>query len=153
IPKAYRAIERIAARPDEALPFLRKHLQPRTPAPAERVARLLADLDADDFGKRERAARDLAAFGDVIDADFKKRRKETSSAEVARRISGILDRIANRPPAEERSLRAVLALEAIGSADAIRFLEELGRGAPGTALTLEARAASERIARRLKASQ
>ena len=151
IPKAYRAIERLAARPDEAMPFFRQHLKPRTPAPAERVARLVADLDADDFGKREQAARDLIALGDVIAVDLTKLRKETPSAEVARRISGILDRFANRPPAEERSLRAVLALEAIDNPDAIRLLEEIGRGASGAALTIEARAALARRDLRVKA--
>jgi WD40 repeat protein len=150
IPKAYRAIELLAARPDEAMKLFRQHVKPRTPAPAERVARLFADLEADDFGKREQATRDLAELGDVLEQVLVKLRKETSSPEVARRVGVILDRIANRKVADEL---VVQTLEAIASADAIRLLEELGRGAPGASLTIEAQAATERIVRRGQAVQ
>jgi WD40 repeat protein len=146
--RAYRAIERLAARPDEAMPLFRKNVKPPTPIPAARLARLFADLDADDFSKREQATRDLAALGDVIEHDLVKLQKDAPSPEVARRAAGILERLGKRTPAEER---AVLALEAIASDDAIRLLEELGRGAPGAALTVEAQAATERIARRRQA--
>jgi hypothetical protein len=150
---AYRALEALAARPAESMPLFRENVKPRTLVPADRLARLLADLDADGFAQRDQATRELVALGDVVELDLKKLQRETSSPEVARRAAGILDRLANGTRADERSLRAVLALEAIATADAIRLLEELGRGAPGAGLTLEARAATERIARRRQAVQ
>ena len=100
IPRAYRAIERLAARPVEAMPMFREKLKPRTPVPAERLAKLVAELGAEDFGKRERATRDLETLGDVIRNDLEKLRKEATSAEVARRVSGILARFADRNPTE-----------------------------------------------------
>jgi WD40 repeat protein len=151
--RAYRAIERLAGRPDESLPLFRERLKPRSPVPPERLARMFADLDDDDFATREQATRDVIALGELVEFDLKKLQRETSSPEVVRRAAGILERLAKRSPADERALRAVLALEAIDGPEAIRLLEELGRGAPGAALTLEARAATERIARRRRASQ
>ena len=150
IPRAYRAIERLAARPAESMPMLREKLKPRTPIPAERLAKLFAELDADDFGKRERATRDLQALGDVLRNDLVKLRKEAASAEVARRVSGILERFADRKPTEGF---AVQTLEAIDNADAIRLLGELAGGVPGANLTLEAEAGVARRTRRLTAIQ
>jgi WD40 repeat protein len=150
IPRAYRSIERLAARPAESMPIFREKLKPRTPVPAARLTSLFADLAGEDFARREKATRDLTALGDVIVRDLVKLRKESASAEVARRVSGILDRFADRRPTEGF---AVQTLEAIDNADAVRLLEELASGVPGAGLTLEAQAALARRDRRLKAIQ
>jgi WD40 repeat protein len=62
--EAYQAMERLAAAPREALPFLRDHLPPITPPDPRNLARLIADLDHDDFERRERATRELQKMGD-----------------------------------------------------------------------------------------
>ncbi len=55
--QAYRAIRALAAAPQAGVEFLQRHLHPVMPADAKRVARLLADLDGDDFSARESDAR------------------------------------------------------------------------------------------------
>jgi WD40 repeat protein len=149
--RAYRAVELLAAKSDASMPLFRERVKPRAPVPAERIERLIADLDAEEFGAREAATRDLIALGDLIGPRLKALRKTNASPEVARRSDAILKRIRQRPD-DLRELRAVLALEAIGSADALRLLDELSRGAPAAGVTLEARAALRRLEDRRKAA-
>ena len=149
---AYRALVRLAASPEDALPLLRERVKPQTPVPAERLTRLFADLDAEAYPTREAAMRELVALGDAIEFDVKKLQKDAPLTEAAKRATVILKRLANRPAESQRRLRAVLALEAIGSPGAVRLLEELSRGAPGARLTFEARTALERLDDRRKAT-
>jgi WD40 repeat protein len=69
--QAYRAIQRLAAAPEGA-PFLkRRRLRP--PEPDERrLARLVADLDADEFAGREGASRELAGLGLKAEATLRR---------------------------------------------------------------------------------
>src|SRR5437870_4232771 len=52
-PRAYRALVRLAEHPARSVPFLRQHLRPVVAISDEQVARLIADLGADDFDARE----------------------------------------------------------------------------------------------------
>lgn len=52
------------ATPKEATPFLRERLRPAVAATAEQTRPLLADLDSDDFQKREAASAQLLELGD-----------------------------------------------------------------------------------------
>jgi WD40 repeat protein len=146
--RVYRAIELLADRPAESMPFLRRRVKPLAPVPKERLSQLFAELGSGDFRKREEATRALLLLGGVIEADLRKLRHDATSPEIARRADGILERLLPRTSEERRLLRAVLALEAIGNPDAIQLLDELGRGASGAALTLDARAARARITAR-----
>src|SRR6185437_12978026 len=64
--QAYRAMCRLTAAPSEAVSLFRMHLHPvvaRVEGPA--LARLIADLDSDEFTARERATRELEALGEL----------------------------------------------------------------------------------------
>jgi WD40 repeat protein len=150
--RTYRALVRLSSAADKAMPLFRKQLKPHTPVTAERLSRLIADLEAEDFPKREGATRELVALGDAAEFELKRTRKGTDSPEAIRRIDHILKRLEHRTPEAERQLLAVLALEAIGTADAVRLLDELSRGAPGARLTRDARAALDRLDERRKAT-
>jgi hypothetical protein len=63
---------------------------------------------------------------------------------VSRRAAGILKQLEKGSPVDLRPMRAILAVEAMDTAEATRLLEEWSRGAPGARLTVEARAALER---------
>src|SRR5262249_22032334 len=61
---AYEAMGKMVADPDRSLPFLRRHLEVLRPPDAERLRRLIADLDADAFSRRDTASRELAGLGE-----------------------------------------------------------------------------------------
>jgi hypothetical protein len=70
--------------------------------------------------------------------------------EARRRLEKLLDHL-DAPVADAdrlRALRAVEALEHIGTPPAVHLLQTLARGDPDARLTREARAARERLSRR-----
>jgi WD40 repeat protein len=147
------AIKKLAAKPEEAIPFLKNRL--RRAAEAEgRAAGLIADLDSDDFQVREKASRELEKLG--ADTAFALRvvLEGEPAAEVRQRIQTILDKL-KRPGEKQiagsdpRSVWLALAvLEEIGSPAVRQVLEELAKGPVPSQVAREARAALERLAKR-----
>ena len=147
--KAYAVVNRLAARPAEALPLLRDRLHAAEPLPAERLRRLIANLDDDDVAVRDAATRDLA--GVVAQAAPALRDALTGgvSPEQRRRIEGLLEGVHRMQPGDAlRGVRAVRVLERIGSSDSHRILDALSSGDPAAPLTQEARDALARLAAR-----
>jgi RNA polymerase sigma factor (sigma-70 family) len=143
---AFRAIRRLAAAPDQALPFLRQRLGPVAPADPKRLRQLLETLDSDDFAERKKAAAELSRLADRASDALKREAKETASAEVRRALEDIQERAGATLSAEQlRAVRAVEAVEAMGTPEAARWLGELAGGAPGARLTREAGAARYRL--------
>jgi hypothetical protein len=147
---AYRAVTALAVAPGQAVPFLAGRLQPAPAVAPEGLARLLADLDDDAPAVRDRATRELEEAAPYAEAALRRTLGEGPSAEVRRRVRGLLQRLDRTDPGPEalRVLRAVEALERAGTPEARRLLEELGGGAAGTWLTEQARAALRRLAAR-----
>jgi HEAT repeat protein len=108
---------------------------------------LFKDLDSPDFEVREQASRELVEAGDRVAAPLRKLSAESPSPEVRRRAEAALVQFATRPPSGDavRALRAVEALERIGSTEARGLLREVAKGAPEAALTREALAALRRL--------
>jgi hypothetical protein len=90
--KATRAALALAAS-KEAIPFLKEHLKP-VKADPKRLAQLFAQLDSEEFAKREEANAELDYFGKFIKADLEKAATDKASAEVKKRIQEMLERIA-----------------------------------------------------------
>jgi dipeptidyl aminopeptidase/acylaminoacyl peptidase len=143
---AFQVMRRLAARPDEAVALVRERLKP-VPADGGRVRRLIRDLDADDFGVRERATAELGKVVDQVEGALRAAR-EGGSLEVRRRIDAILSRLWEPTPERLRQARALEVLEWLGTPEAGRLLEGLSAGAAGARLTSEAAAARERVRRR-----
>ncbi len=140
--KAYKAVGTLILGGKEAVPFLHEQLQP---APnAQRVARLLADLDSDEFAVREKASNDLEQLGDQAESALRKALASQPSAEVQRRVEDLLNKL-SAPAKRLRIQRAVMVLEQIGSPEAKELLETLSKGADGALLTEEAKAARKRM--------
>ncbi len=141
---AYRAIQALRAAPDVALPILKRHLRPVPHAETKQVVRWIADLDADDFDTRERAAVALARIGEAGRSAMTQCRP--TSAEQKRRIGELLKTL-DQPLAGDhlRCVRAIEALEAIGTMGACELLAEMAKGAPGAIETEQARAAMQRF--------
>ncbi len=144
--KAYAAIDRLAARPDDAAALLGDRLRPAVGVSKDRVHRLIAALDADDFDAREAASRQLADIAEQVEPTLHNAlTADDLTPEQRSRIGKALASLPAAPPTETlRGLRAVRALAWADSPDARAVLEKLADGAADDALTHEARAALDR---------
>jgi len=143
---AFKAVRMLAASPAVSVPRLQELLAP-VPAPdSARVAELLADLDHNQYVRRQRASESLAALGTVVRSALEQHRP-TASAEARQRIDDLLRRLDQTEwtPEMLRQSRAVEALERAGTPEAKAVLEKLGQGAPDALVTREARAALGRM--------
>ncbi len=147
--KAYQAIRRLAASPADAAPYLAKRLQPMTLMDPKRPAKLVTDLDSNEFAIREAAEKELEKLGELAAPVCRKAMENQPSTEVRRRLKKLLEKQAlaetNLPPDILRGIRAVETLEAIGTKDAREKLAGLVQGAPEARLTQEAKSALTRL--------
>jgi WD40 repeat protein len=147
--RAYRAIHKLAAAPEVSVPFLRKRLRPIPVVDEKRVARLIADLDSDDFATRQKATTELAKLADQPITAYRKALESKPSIETCKRLEELLEKAG---PAwwdvsgeRLRSLRAVEALEMAGTKEARDTLATIEDGASGARFTEQAKAALERL--------
>jgi hypothetical protein len=147
--RAHRALARLAAAPAEAVALVRERLPPdasKSPSP-EQVKAWIAELDADDFDKREKASRELRQAGRAVRLALTAAMEAKPSPEKRRRLQELLDALKRTgpPPEMVRPTRALELLERLGTPEARRLLEELARGNPDAPLTLEAQATLRRL--------
>jgi hypothetical protein len=152
--KAYQAVWALAESPGQAVALVRERVRPAgalAGAEAERLARLLAELDGEEFGRREKAAEDLARMGRAVEAAVRAELgKGANSEDVRRRLGQVLDKIERAELTGEalRPLRALELLEQVGTAEAREALAALAKGMAEARLTQEAKAAEARLAQR-----
>jgi hypothetical protein len=144
--RAWAAICRLATTPEQALPLLREKLAQAPAANGERIRSLIAQLDDDDFDRREEAGASLGRLLDEAEGALREELKKTASAEVRRRIRQVLAGHEIRPlPHELRRLtRALEALELMHTAGAKALVAKLAAGDPEAWLTRQAKFALER---------
>ena len=140
----------LAAVPESSVPFLKRRLRP-TCTTAAQIARWIADLDSDDFETREKASAELRREDGAAESALTTALTAKPSPEARRRIEELLESL-NRErkslhPSDLRLVRAVEALEDIGTPAARDVLTDLADG-PDTALGCEAKASLERSRRR-----
>ena len=105
--KAYQAIWRFAAVPEQALPFLANVLQPvKVPEPAA-VARWIKNLDSDDFKVREQASLQLKQLGDTVVDALRQAKKGDISLEQRKRTELLLEELASAIPGPQQLRRSV----------------------------------------------
>jgi WD40 repeat protein len=147
--RAYVAQRRLAARPAQAVAWLRRLLHPVPAVDRARLDRLIADLGAADFAVRDKAADELRRLGEVAMPSLRAALRKPLPAEAARRAGQL---VANWEASSLNEslpfLRCVEVLEWIGNADARALLARLARGAPEARLTREAQASLRRLAGR-----
>jgi WD40 repeat protein len=143
--KAYRAIRILAASPKASVAFVNQRLHAVAPADAKLVARLIADLDSDQFVVRDKAMQELEKLGDRAATELRKALDRNPPLEVKRRIEQLLDK---QDSAEHiRVVRALETLERIGTSEARELCVRLADGVPDAAMTREARATLKRMTR------
>jgi WD40 repeat protein len=142
--ESYPALCRLAGG-DKAVALLAKRLAPTPPTSPARIVELVGELDDDDFDVRAAASERLAALGEVARPALERAAKAPPSTEARVRIAQLRQRL-GRPAGEQlRSLRAVEALERIGTAEARALLTRLASGERGAPLTREARQSLSRL--------
>jgi RNA polymerase sigma factor (sigma-70 family) len=142
---AFGTLRLLLARPGPAVALLRERLRPSTTVDEKTIRKLFQDLDGEDLAIHEKAARELQALADRAEPILRKALTEKPSARVKQCIEAILKTPARDLPERRLQVRAVEALERIGSKEAREVLASLARGAKDAFLTREARLAVERL--------
>ena len=129
---------------------LRALLKPVAAPDLKDIGRLTTDLDSESFSAREKATKELQKLGDLVLPALKKLLANPPSLEVKLRVQLLLDNIAlaATSPDRMRPVRAIEALENMGTREALELLRDLARGAPGARITREAAASLERFAKK-----
>src|SRR5262249_8629339 len=148
--RAQRAVAELILASDAVLPFLERSLPPVPPAKMAPIAALIADLDHEEFARRDKSSAELGEIGEAAMPALRKKGAEGCSLEMRRRIEALLGTIQGRPlsPDGLRTLRALQVLETIGTPAAERFLKRLAGGAADAPLTLDTKAVLRRLERR-----
>src|SRR5207248_1912489 len=109
------AIWWLASVPNEAVPFLVKRLRPALAVNPQRATRLVADLDSRTFATRKKAAEELEQMGEGAMAALRKALEGRPAVETRRRVEELMEKLTGLSPERLRIVRAIEALEAIGS--------------------------------------
>jgi hypothetical protein len=138
-----------------AASFLVGRVKVPDPAEADRLAReALADLDAPRYAVREKAVQDLERIGQTALPHLEAALKQGISVELRTRLEKLIARCKAEDtlltPTQRVTLRAVHVLEQTETAEARKLLAELARANLEAGLSLEAKAALDRLERRRK---
>ncbi len=127
---AFRSIWAFAADRNDAVKFFNGKFAVVERVPAERIKQWIADLDSPQFAMREKADKSLLANVDQAEAELRRSLKNGLGAEGRKRAQRILEvqASAKLSPNELREIRAVEALEKIGTPEARELLRSLARG-------------------------
>lgn len=144
---AHRGIVALLCTPDAAVKLLSEKIAVPTAVPADRLARLVADLGSPEFPTRQAAAKALSDIGGEVGPVLEAAVKSSPTPEVRRIAGEILNRLAAPPtnPDDLRALRAVEVLESVETAAAREVLTKWAGGPANHRLTTEAAAALRRM--------
>jgi len=152
--KAFDAIGLLSTSAPQAVPLLKAKVRP-APAAAEplHIARLIADLDSEEFATRQKAMAALRQLGERAEPALRDALDGKVTLETRKRIEELLESVRRSAVSGEnlRDQRAVEVLEHIGTADAQKVLKALADGAAEARLTREAKASLERLTQRRSA--
>jgi RNA polymerase sigma factor (sigma-70 family) len=150
--KAYAAEQQLRADAARALAFLEKRLCRRDTGPNPRkVNQLIAELDSDEFRKREAATKELEGLGVAVESALRDALTANPSLELTRRLERLFKRLDDHRWMlnfeQHRDVRAVRVLERVGTPEAKKLLEALSKKGPGWWVEREAKGALERLGR------
>jgi hypothetical protein len=143
---AYQAQAKLTAAPQDTLAFLKQHLHPAVDLQDQRTSQMVADLDADDFAVREKAAKELEKLGETAELALRKALKGQPSLEPKRRMEQLLEKLLRLRPERLQILRSLEVLERVDMPEARQLLAKLAGGAPGAWLTEQTKAINRRLA-------
>jgi RNA polymerase sigma factor (sigma-70 family) len=135
--------------PQASVPFLKEQLRPIALADAERLPRLVADLQSNRFATRQKACQEFERLGDLAEPALLRVLEGKLALEERKRVEALLDKLQAQIWSGERLRlwRATQILEAIGTPEAQRVFKTLADGAATSRLTQEAKASLQRLAK------
>jgi WD40 repeat protein len=150
---AFRSMADLAEAPGQAILFLRDNLKPVRLANPEQVAQWVADLGHDEFAERDQATQELEKLDTLAAPALRKALANQPELEARRRIEALLRKLDGPVSSPEllRGLRTIEVLEHIGTPQARQVVAALAEGAPAARLTKDAKAALERLTKRIVA--
>jgi WD40 repeat protein len=143
--EGYLAMCRLRADPDRSVRFLGKQLQAAWGVDKERVARLIANLDSNQFQTREEATAEIERLGDRVCALLRASLAGKLSPEARRRIQQVLTRLSARRPERIRKCRILEVVESINTSSARKLIRSLAKESGDTWLKEEARQSLARL--------
>jgi hypothetical protein len=119
-------------------------------ADPKKLARLIADLDADEFEVRQKARQELAGLGRAAEGALRRALAGSVSVEARRHLLALLKglEVSAAPSQAVIALRVIEVMERAGSAEARAVLEGLAKGGQDKRVKEEAKASLKRLARR-----
>jgi WD40 repeat protein len=138
--RAYAAIGRLSAEPEQSIPLLKNRLRVGPPVDVRRLRALIAGLDHDRFAERAAADDELARLGVVAAPALREALARGPSPEARRRLQRLLGGLQQRQSSASY-VRAVQVLERIGTEEARQVLTALAGAAaapPGSRAAEEA---------------
>jgi WD40 repeat protein len=134
---------------ERTIAFLKDRLKPREAADPDGVRKLLADLADDDFEKRQLATSSLIDLADTAEPQLRKALEEKQSPDVEARIKRALAKRSPLPDDRDqiREDRALYVLEQMDTKASRELLERIAAGVSCSRLTVDAKAALDRLKR------
>jgi WD40 repeat protein len=147
--KAYRSVWALTKTPKETTAYVGERLKPTAAPDAQKVERLVTDLNSDRFAVRDKANQELARLGGLVEPALRKALEANPSLETRQRIEKLLRGLLGpiTLPERLRAVRAVETLELIGTGEAKALLAQYAAGAPRARLTQDATEALARLER------
>jgi WD40 repeat protein len=146
--RAYLAMAELARHPDQTEELLKERLVSPRVKP-EQLARLIGNLDSDDFETRENASKELADLGRLAEGALRKALAGNLSVEARQRIRALLAPLEGKAedPDQRLLLRVIEVLERLGTPESRRLLDTLRKEATDPGVAREARASAARLDR------
>jgi hypothetical protein len=143
----FAAILDFVATPKESLAWINEHVKPATVVDPRRIAKLIEDLNDNQYRVRQSATAELLQIVELVVPAIDKALSAKPTLETLRRLQDTRKRLISPVLKGEqlRTFRVVEVLERIGTTQARQLLETLAGGAPGAMLTKQARAALARL--------
>jgi dipeptidyl aminopeptidase/acylaminoacyl peptidase len=144
--KGDEAIWTLVAAPMQAVQSVSEWVKPAA-FDDKRVAKLIANLDSEEFALREQASDELARWGKAAESALQRALENSPSLEVKQRAEALLEKLERSVASPEvcRQVRAVAVLEYINTRESRELLTRLAGGAEGDRRTQEAKGSMRRM--------
>ena len=146
--KALNSVLKLTAAPRQSVPLLSERLKPAARIHPRKIAGWIGDLESEKYAVRQAAAANLLKIGEQAVPALRKVLASSPPLETRKRVEELLEKLTGGTLTAEqlRLIRAVEALERIGTPEARQVLRTLAQGAPGALPTREAETALNRLA-------
>jgi hypothetical protein len=151
--QGYQAICGLVNAPAQSVPYLKARLKPISAVDSPKIEQYIKDLDSNSFDVRQKASDELEKLRELAEPALKKALAAKPGLEVRQRLENLLSRLDGPLTSSERlrTLRAIEVLEKVGTPEAQDILKVLAAGAPEAGCTADARAALDRLSKRVAA--